>query len=166
MGIGAAGQGARAQAIELIEEAGGAEQSCSRAGDRRHAIDLALELLVRCAVPIQIGLVQLEVSELTGGGQQVIAVVIGIIQACAVRARLSGKAAFKIVVIGIHSAVSVVVAPEHAPGVIVGIAKGERAAVAQGDHAAVAIVPKGGGIAVAVGGALQQARGCIICILR
>ena len=166
LGIGAARQGAGAQAVELIEEAGGAEQSCSRAGDRRHAIDLALELLIRCAVPIQIGLVQLEVSELTGGGQQVIAVVIGIIQACAVRARLSGKATFKIVVIGIRSAVSVVVAAEHTPCVIVGIAEGKRAAVAQGDHAAVAVVPEGGGVAVTVRGALQQACSCIICILR
>ena len=39
LGIGAAGQGARAQAIELIEEAGGAEQGRSRAGDRRHAVN-------------------------------------------------------------------------------------------------------------------------------
>ena len=138
MGIGAARQGARAQAVELIKEAGGAEQGRSRAGDRRHAIDLALELLVCCAVPIQIGLVQLEVSELTGGGQQVIAIVIGIVQACAVRAHLSGKATFKIVVIGIRSAVSVVVA----------------------------VVPEGCCIAIAVGCAFQQPCACIICILR
>ena len=138
MGIGAAGQGARAQAIELIEEAGGAEQGRSRAGDRRHAIDLALELFVCCAVPIQIGLVQLEVSELTDGGQQVIPVVIGIVQTCAVRARFGGKAAFEVIVIGISSAVSVVVA----------------------------VVPEGCCIAIAVGCAFQQPCACIICILR
>ena len=68
--------------------------------------------------------------------------------------------------IGISSAVSVVVAAEHTPCVIVGIAEGKRAAVAQGDHAAVAVVPEGGGVAVTVRGTLQQTCGCIICILR
>ena len=93
LGIGAACQGSAAQAVELIEKAGGAEQGRSSVGDRRHAVDLAFELFVCCAVPIQIGLVQLEGSELTGGGQQIIPVVIGIVQTCAVRARFGGKAA-------------------------------------------------------------------------